>query len=93
MKFVQKNSLELGDTPLPDLFILNYMPQLENIDVKIYLYILFLAKNGTEADKSDLAKKLNISEQDVSFGFERCLLFIASVTADFMSEVSSSTFR
>lgn len=71
MKFVQKNSLELGDTPLPDLFILNYMPQLENIDVKIYLYILFLAKNGTEVDKSDLAKKLNISEQDVSFGFER----------------------
>ena len=42
MKFVQKNSLELGEVILPDLFILNYMPQLESIDVKIYLYIVFL---------------------------------------------------
>ena len=40
MKFVQKSSFELGDTPLPDLFILNYMPQLENADIKIYLEIM-----------------------------------------------------
>lgn len=71
MKFVQKSSLELGDVVLPDLFILNYMPQLESIDVKIYLYILFLSKKGLEIDKPDLAKKLGITEQELSFGFER----------------------
>lgn len=71
MKFVQKSSLELGDTVLPDLFILNYMPQLESIDVKIYLYILFLSKKGLEIDKLDLAKKLGITEQELSFGLER----------------------
>lgn len=71
MKFVQKSSLELGDVVLPDLFILNYMPQLESIDVKIYLYILFLSKKGLEIDKTDLAKKLGITEQELSFGFER----------------------
>ena len=71
MKFVQKSSFELGDTPLPDLFILNYMPQLENADIKIYLYILFLSKNGIEIDKVDLAKKVNITEQELSFGLER----------------------
>lgn len=71
MKFVQKSSLELGDVVLPDLFILNYMPQLESIDVKIYLYILFLSKKGLEIDKPDLAKKLGITEQELSFGLER----------------------
>lgn len=71
MKFVQKSALELGDTVLPDLFILNYMPQLESIDVKIYLYILFLSKKGLEIDKPDLAKKLGITEQELSFGLER----------------------
>ena len=48
MKFLQKSSLELGETVLPDLFILNYMPQLEAVDIKIYLYILFLSKKGIE---------------------------------------------
>ncbi len=71
MKFVQKSSLELGEIVLPDLFILNYMPQLEQIDVKIYLYIIFLSKKQIEIDKADLAKKLGISEQELSFGFER----------------------
>lgn len=71
MKFVQKSSLELGDVVLPDLFILNYMPQLESIDVKIYLYILFLSKKSVEIDKADLAKKLGISDQELSFGLER----------------------
>lgn len=71
MKFVQKSSLELGDVVLPDLFILNYMPQLESVDIKIYLYILFLSKKGMDIDKVELAKKINISEQELSFGLER----------------------
>lgn len=71
MKFAQKSSLELGEIVLPDLFILNYMPQLESIDVKIYLYIIFLSKKGLEIEKSDLAKKLGITEQELSFSLER----------------------
>ena len=71
MKFVQKSSLELGETVLPDLFILNYMPQLESVDIKIYLYILFLSKKGLEVEKVDLAKKIGITEQELSFGLER----------------------
>ena len=71
MKFAQKSSLELGEVVLPDLFILNYMPQLESIDVKIYLYIIFLSKKGLEIEKVDFAKKLGITEQELSFGLER----------------------
>ena len=37
MKFVQKSKLELGDLNLPDLFIINYMPSLEGVDLKVYL--------------------------------------------------------
>lgn len=71
MKFVQKSSLELGEVVIPDLFVLNYMTQLEGIDIKIYLYILFLSKKGMDIEKADFAKKLNITEQELSFGLER----------------------
>ena len=71
MKFVQKNKLELSDTPIPDLFILNTMQSLEGTDIKLYLYILFLAKNSIEMDNATLAKKLCVSEQDISYSLER----------------------
>ena len=39
MKFVQKNKMELGDTLIPDLFILNNMPSLNGLDLKLYIYM------------------------------------------------------
>ncbi|MEG0873263.1 MAG: DnaD domain protein [Clostridia bacterium] len=71
MKFVQKNKIELSDTALPDLFILNYMNVLQGIDVKVYLYILFLCKNGKEIEISAMAKKMGVSEQEISFSLDR----------------------
>ena len=71
MKFVQKNKMELGDTLIPDLFILNNMPSLNGLDLKLYIYMLFLSKVGKETDKADLAKKLNVTEQDIGFAIER----------------------
>ncbi len=71
MKFTKKNKIELGDTPISDLFILNYMPSLESVDVKVYIYILFLQKMETEIDIDTMAKKLNLSPQEVSFSIER----------------------
>lgn len=71
MKFVQKNKIELGDTPVPDLFILNYMNLLEPIDVKIYIYLMFLCKNTLEQDKSSISKKLGISESELETSLDR----------------------
>lgn len=71
MKFAQKNKMELGDTLVPDLFILNNMANLGELDVKLYIYMLFLSKMGKETDKADLAKKLNVTEQDIGFAIER----------------------
>lgn len=71
MKFVSKSKLELSDTLVPDLFIVNHMNSLEPIDLKVYIYILYLCKNDEEIDSSNLAKKLSISEQDISFSLDR----------------------
>lgn len=71
MKFVKKNKLELGDTLVPDLFILNYMNLLEPLDVKIYIYILFLCKNVLEQDKPTIAKKIGISEDELESSLSR----------------------
>lgn len=71
MKFVSKSKLELSDTLVPDLFIVNHMNSLEPIDLKVYIYILYLCKNDEEIDSSNLAKKLSMSEQDISFSLDR----------------------
>ena len=71
MKFVKKNKMEFSDTSVPDLFILNYMCSLEEVDIKVYLYILFLNKNSTEIDNESLAKKLCITQQELAFSLDR----------------------
>ena len=71
MKIVAKSKLELSDTLVPDLFIVNHMNSLELIDVKVYIYLLYVCKNSEEIDTATLAKKLNISEQDLSFSLDR----------------------
>lgn len=71
MKFVTKSKLELSDVLLPDLFIVNNMNSLELVDLKVYIYILYLSKNGEEIETVSLAKKLNLSEQDISFSLDR----------------------
>lgn len=71
MKFVKKSKMELSDTLVPDLFILNHMVSLEAIDIKVYLYMIFLLKNQTEIDNATFAKKLCITENELSFSLDR----------------------
>ena len=71
MKFVRKNKLELSDTLVPDLFILNNMISLEGIDVKLYLYMLFLSKSSSEIEIDTLIKKMCITQQELSFSLDR----------------------
>ncbi len=71
MKFVRKNKMELSDTLVPDLFILNNMVSLEGIDIKVYLYMLFLSKNVQEIDNEAFLKKLCITAQELSFSLDR----------------------
>ena len=66
MKFVTKSKLELSDVLLPDLFIVNNMNSLELVDLKVYIYILYLSKNGEEIETVSLAKKLNLTLIDIT---------------------------
>lgn len=71
MKIVRKSKMELGDTQIPDLFILNYMSTLEDIDVKVYLYLLICEKNGIEIDVAYLSKNICVTEQEIKLSLER----------------------
>lgn len=63
--------MELSDTLVSDLFILNHMVSLEEVDIKVYLYLLFLSKTQTELDNTALAKKICITENELSFSLDR----------------------
>ncbi len=65
MKFVQKNKLELGDTLVPDLFILNNMKLLNGNDLKVYLYILYLLKKDVDVDSDMIMKDLELTDEEM----------------------------
>ncbi len=65
MKFIQKNKLELGDTLVPDLFILNNMKLLSGNDLKVYLYVLYLLKKEVEVDTDIVQKDLELTEEEM----------------------------
>lgn len=71
MKILKKNKMELGDTQVPDLFVLNYMSVLEALDIKLYLYLLFCEKNSIETEVSYLSKNMCVTEQEVKLSLER----------------------
>lgn len=70
MKFIQKKKLELGDTQIPDLFIVNYMKSLQANDIKVYLYILYLIQKNTEVEIDDMTKNLGLSEEELKASLE-----------------------
>ena len=66
MKFVEKINRELMDVELPGIFVSNVMTSLDELSLKLYIYIKFLAKNKMEFSSADIAKKfrIKISELD-----------------------------
>ena len=70
MKFIQKNKLELGDTQIPDLFILNNMKSLQANDIKVYIYVLYLLQKGIEVESENVAKDLNMTPEEFKSALE-----------------------
>ncbi len=71
MRINIKSKLSLSDTLISDIFILNNMSTLESEDVKVYIYILYLAKTGEEIESQSICKKLNITEEELSLCLDR----------------------
>ena len=58
-------------TSVENKFISKYMPILEPSAVKVYLFSLYVFQNGlTSYTVEDMAKCLNISEQEIKNYFE-----------------------
>ena len=60
MKFVEKINRELMDVELPGIFVSNCMASLDEMSLKLYIYIKFLAKNKIDFELSDIAKKFGL---------------------------------
>lgn len=71
MKLTQKKNLELNDTVLPNIFISNYIQNLQQDDLKVYIYLLFLNQNDISFSEKDICKKLGITENELSFCLDR----------------------
>lgn len=61
MKLEQKdNSMLFSDTSIPDVFFTEYFSHADGNFIKVYLYLVFLAKHRKEVKINDLSKKLNL---------------------------------
>ena len=59
-----------SDTPVPDIFISEYLPEMNGLQVKIYLYCLFLSKNRKKINEIMFAKTFGLTEEEVVEIFE-----------------------
>ncbi len=60
MVFDTNLSILYSDSPVPDIFISEYMPSLESDFVKVYIYCTFLSKHKKNLSSPDIAKKLEL---------------------------------
>lgn len=65
MVFETNLSILYSDSPIPDVFISEYMPSLESDFVKVYIYCVFLCKNKKNSSSDDIAKKLELQSARV----------------------------
>lgn len=57
------------DISVPGIFVTNNMFGLDEISLKLYLYIKFLIDNNLSFDISDIAKKLSVKTYDIENAF------------------------
>lgn len=65
MNFDIKKTLLYSDTVIPDIFISEYLPNLDGDSLKLYLYCAFLAKDKKAVELCDLSKKFNMPERNI----------------------------
>ena len=66
MKLESSNdSLLFSNTVLPDVFFTEYFSQASSDAIKVYLYLVFLAKYNKDVRVNDLAKKLNLPLKNI----------------------------
>lgn len=79
MKLLQNDkSFLFSSTEIPDIFFTEYLPEAKSEFVKVYFYIVFLAKYDTEIKINDLSKTLGLDfptvQDAIKYWEERGLL-------------------
>jgi len=68
--FEESKTFLYSDTPISDIFISEYLPEMTGIQVKIYLYCLFLSKKKKKISEMQFAKTFGLSEEKISGTFQ-----------------------
>ncbi len=71
--FEDSKTFLYSDTPVPDIFISEYLPELTGVQVKVYIYCMFLSKNRKKISEMQFAKTFGMSEGEVAHIFEELL--------------------
>jgi len=69
MNFEKVESVVYSDTPVPDIFLLEYLPSMKSDHVKVYVYILFLCKHRKKISVNELSKKLGFEQSTINDAF------------------------
>ncbi len=65
MRIDESKRLLLSDTLVPDIFILEYLPELSGLAVKCYLFLLLTARARRQISQEDLGRRLNQAEDQI----------------------------
>ena len=71
MVFDTNLSLLYSDSPIPDVFISEYLPSLESDFVKVYIYCVFICKHKINISSDEIAKKLELQSVRVREALSR----------------------
>jgi DnaD/phage-associated family protein len=58
MQIDESRRLLFSDTLVPDIFVTEYLPSLDGLAVKLYLYALFAARNRRTFTEAEIARRL-----------------------------------
>ncbi len=69
MQLEENQKLFLSDTLVPDIFILEYLPSLGGLAVKVYIYLLMAARRRRTVTETDLVRRMDADMDAVKAAF------------------------
>lgn len=70
MKFTERINRELMDVNVAGIFVTNTMFNLDELSLKLYIYIKFLVRNNMNFSIDEIAKKLSVKVCDIERAFD-----------------------
>ena len=65
MQINESRKLLLSDTLVPDIFITEHLPALSGPAVKLYVFMLLVARTNRSINEQDLARRLGTDEESI----------------------------